>query len=82
MRDVPCRRTSSGGQRGGFGSGAVHPSAAPLRLGRSGAMRAGHYEAYTHEKTLNVYKAQLGVRSPRDDDYKPDEHRDISCPLH
>ena len=40
------------------------------------------YEDYTRDRTLRTYKAELGVRSPRDPDYDPATDGAVSCPLH
>ena len=39
------------------------------------------WERYTHEKTLDMYKAQLGVLSPRDPNYRASQHRNLPCSL-
>lgn len=41
------------------------------------------YEAYTHMRTLDEYRARLGVDSPRDPfNYDPAVHGNVQCPLH
>ena len=39
------------------------------------------YEDYVHDRTLRIYKEQLGVRSPRDTNYNHAVDGKVPCPL-